>query len=101
MAFVLTAKWTMKEGEREQVESALRQAAAPTRAEPGCLMWQAHRDPDDPRVLFMYEQYQGRAAYESHLESEHFERFLAYEALLRLEARERAFFETLDYQADD
>jgi quinol monooxygenase YgiN len=97
MAFVLTAKWTMKEGEREQVESALRQAAAPIRAEPGCLMSQAHRDPDDPRVVFVYEQYEDRAAYELHLESEHFERFLAREALPWLEARERAFFETLDF----
>jgi len=97
MPFVLSVKWTAKAGEEAAVEQALRQLAEPTRAEPGCLMWQPHRDPDDPRVFFIYEQYADRAAYEAHGAAEHFERFGKGDALPRLEARERAFFATLDF----
>ena len=74
MAYVLAAKWVAKEGEEENVLAALEQLAGPSRAEPGCLMWQPHRDPEDPRVFFFYEQYADAAAFEAHGASEHFQR---------------------------
>ena len=97
MSFALVVKWTVREGELEHVEQALRNLAAPTRAEPGCEMWLPHRDLDDANVLFIYERYENRAAYDAHVESEHFERWGKGEALPRLESRERGFFETLDF----
>ena len=97
MTFVLTARWTAQEGEEERVLEALRRLANPSRAEPGCLMWQPHRDPEDPRVFFIYEQYADQAAYEAHGASEHFERWAKGEAIPRLADRERSFFETLDF----
>jgi quinol monooxygenase YgiN len=97
MAFALTAKWTVGDGEMDLVEGALRKIAGPTRAEPGCLLWQPHRDPENPAVLFVYEQYTDRAAYESHLASEHFDRWVKNDVLPRLQSRERAFYETLDF----
>ena len=66
MAYVLAAKWVAKEGEEDNVLAALEQLAGPSRAEPGCLMWQPHRDPEDPRVFFFYEQYADAAAFEAH-----------------------------------
>ena len=74
MAYVLAAKWVAKEGEEDNVLAALEQLAGPSRAEPGCLMWQPHRDPEDPRVFFIYEQYADPAAFEAHGASEHFQR---------------------------
>lgn len=97
MAYVLVARWVAKEGEEANVRAALEQLAGPTRAEPGCLMWQPHRDPDDPRVFFFYEQYEDAAALEAHGASEHFQRYGAGDAIPRLESRERTIYETLDF----
>ena len=36
--------------------------------EPGMVLYQAHRDPQNPRVFFFYEQYVDEAAYGDHVE---------------------------------
>ena len=95
MAFVLTVRWVAKDGEEARVEHALRQLVEPSRAEPGCREYRPSRDPEDPRVFFIYEEYDDMAAYEAHGASEHFERWGAGEAFPLLASRERAFYETL------
>ena len=94
MVYVVTAKWTAKEGEESGVAAAIEQLAPPSRAEPGMIMYQPHRDPENPRVFFFYEQYKDKAAYEAHLASEHFQRLGFGDAVPRLENRERGFYET-------
>jgi quinol monooxygenase YgiN len=96
MAYVVTAKWTAKEGEEEAVEAAIQNLVGPSRAEPGMILYQPHRDPENPRVFFFYEQYTDKAAYEAHGASEHFQKWGFGDALPRLEGRERAFYETWD-----
>ena len=96
MAFVVTAKWTAKEGAEEQVAAAIRKLVGPSRAEPGMLLYQPHRDPEDPRVFYFYEQYVDRSAYDAHGASEHFQRHGFGEAIPLLESRERGFYETWD-----
>jgi quinol monooxygenase YgiN len=96
VAFALIARWRAKPGEEEHVLEALRRLAGPSRAEPGCLMWEGNRDPEDPRSFVLYEQYVDRAAYEAHLASEHFTRLAKADALGRLEDRRRELLETLD-----
>jgi quinol monooxygenase YgiN len=94
---VLAARWVAKEGEEENVRAALEKLAGPSRAEPGCLMWQPHRDPNDPRVFFFYEQYKDAGAFEAHGASEHFQEHGLGDAIPRLESRERTFYETLEF----
>jgi autoinducer 2-degrading protein len=94
MAYVLIAKWTAKEGEEQNVRAALEALSEPTRAEPGCLMWVPHTDPENPRVFLIYEQYVDAAALEAHSASEHFKRWGFDDAIPRLEDRERSFYET-------
>lgn len=96
MAFVVTAKWTAKEGEETAVANAIEQLIGPSRSEPGNLFYQPHRDPDDPRVFYFYEQYVDQAGYEAHGGSPHFERHGFGDAIPRLESRERAFYTTWD-----
>jgi quinol monooxygenase YgiN len=96
MAYVVTATWTAKEGEEERVLQAVRNLIEPSRAEPGCLYYQANRDPEDPRVFFFYEQYADENAYKAHGESEHFKRYGLGEAIPLLESRERRFYTTLE-----
>ncbi len=94
MAYVVIARWTAREGEEEAVAAAIDALIEPSRAEPGILMYQPHRDPADPRVFVLYEQYVDEAAYAAHGASEHFQRHAVQDAIPRLDARERAFYET-------
>jgi quinol monooxygenase YgiN len=94
MAYVVLAKWIARRGEEEAVAAAIDQLIEPSRAEPGNLMYLAHRDPEDPRVFLLYEQYADEASYRAHGETEHFARLGHGDAIPRLEARERSFYET-------
>ena len=96
MAYCLAVKWTIKDGELEPVLAALGPLTEASRAEPGCLMYQAHRSPDDPNVIFLYEQYADEAAYQAHADSEHFKTHAVGECFPRRESSERAVYETLE-----
>ena len=94
MAYVVCATWTAKDGEAQSVAAAIEQLVGPSRAEPGMIMYQPHRDPENPNVFFFYEQYVDADAYQAHADSEHFKQWGFGDAIPRLEARERAFYET-------
>ncbi|WP_033290476.1 putative quinol monooxygenase [Amycolatopsis jejuensis] len=94
MAFVVTAVWTAQAGAEDEVAAAVAQLVEPSRAEPGNLFYQPHRDPEDPRRFFFYEQYADRAGYEAHGSSEHFQKWGFGTAIPLLESRERWFYET-------
>lgn len=94
MAYVVTAIWKAKEGEETAVADAIRQLIEPSRAEPGNIVYQAHRDPEDPRVFFLYEVYQDADAYQAHGASPHFQEHGVRDGIPRLESRTRAFYET-------
>jgi quinol monooxygenase YgiN len=96
MAYVLAATWRAKEGEEERIREILETTVPLSREEPGCQMFVAHRSIDDPRVFFLYEQYDDEAAVKAHTESEHFQKHVLADAVPRLESRERAFYLTLD-----
>lgn len=94
MAYVVAAKWTAKAGEEDAVAAAIEQLIEPSRREPGNLMYLPHRDPTDPRVFFLYEQYVDEAGYLAHGQSEHFKAHAVEDAIPRLESRERTFYLT-------
>jgi quinol monooxygenase YgiN len=96
MAYVVTARWTAKEGEEERVLEAIKGMIGPSLAEPGCLFYQPNRDLENPLVFFFYESYVDEDAYKAHGESEHFQRLAFGEAIPLLESRERIFYETID-----
>jgi quinol monooxygenase YgiN len=95
VTYVVAAKWIAREGEEERVAAAISKLVDPSRAEPGCLIYRPHRDLDDPRVFFLYEEYTEQAAYEAHAASDHFHRHALEEGIPLLEARERSFYEPL------
>jgi quinol monooxygenase YgiN len=96
MAYVVTAKWTAKEGEEERVLAAIRKLTEPSRAEPGCRFYQPSRDLENRRAFLIYEIYDDEAAYKAHGESAHFAEFGLGEAIPLLESRERLFYETIE-----
>jgi quinol monooxygenase YgiN len=96
MAYVVCAKWTAKEGKEDRLAEICEEMTEPSRAEAGNRFYQAHRDPENPRLFFLYEQYDGLAGYEAHMDSEHFTRLVKEEAIPEiLEERAREFYETL------
>jgi quinol monooxygenase YgiN len=94
VAYVVIAKWTANEGEEAAVAAAVTALAEASRAEPGNLVYQPHRDPQDPRVFLIYEQYLDEQAFLAHGASEHFQRHAFGDAIPRLASRERSFYET-------
>lgn len=70
--FCIAARWTALDGQEERVAELATAMLAPSRAEPGCHQYDLHRDPNDARILFLYEQYDDEAAFEAHCASDHF-----------------------------
>lgn len=89
MELVVIAQYRARAGEEAQVEAALRQMVAPSRAEPGNLGYQACRDPGDPSLFVIVERYADAAAFEAHKASGHFATWLAGQVLPRLDSRVR------------
>jgi quinol monooxygenase YgiN len=96
MAYVVSAHWRAKEGKEDRLAELIEELAPPSRAEPGSVFYQAQRSVDDPRLFYLYEQYADEAAYQAHMDSEHFTRLVKEEAIPELlESRERAFYTTI------
>jgi quinol monooxygenase YgiN len=96
MAYVLVVKLTAKEGEEERAAGLIKPLVEASLAEPGVITYVAHRDPDDPRVFLMYEQYADEAAHGEHGQTDHFKEIALGELFPLMESRERAVYETLD-----
>jgi quinol monooxygenase YgiN len=94
MAYALVAKWTARPGEEAAVAASLAALTEATQAEPGNLVYQPHTQRDNPRVFMIYEQYIDEAAFQAHIDSEHFAIHALRDAIPRLEARERTFYES-------
>jgi autoinducer 2-degrading protein len=95
MAYVVCATWTAKDGEEDAVFEAVKKLAESSPKEEGMVLYQAHRDPQNPRVFFFYEQYVDEAAYAAHTDSEEFKRWGFGDAIPRLLERKREFYETI------
>ncbi|MBV9338507.1 MAG: antibiotic biosynthesis monooxygenase [Solirubrobacterales bacterium] len=96
MAYVVAAKWRAHPGKADRLLDVIQEMTPPSRAESGCLFYQAQRSEQDPDLFFLYEQYADLAGYEAHMDSEHFTRLVKQEAIPELLAdREREFYETI------
>ncbi len=65
-----------REGEEKNVEEAMRDVAAPTREEAGCLSFQTFRSMRDPRLFFIHSRWVDADAFQKHAELPHTVRFL-------------------------
>jgi quinol monooxygenase YgiN len=95
MAYVVAAKWTAKPDEVDEVARCVAALVPLSRAEPGMIQYQAHRDPEDPAIFFFYEQYVDEDAFKAHGQSPHFQEIGFGDAIPRLASRERTFYTTI------
>jgi quinol monooxygenase YgiN len=96
MAYVLVARMTAREGEEERALELIGQLAAASQQEPGNIHYIPHRDPENPKVFMIYEQYRDKAAFEQHGQTDHFKSIALEELFPLMEERERLFYDTLD-----
>jgi len=91
---VLVAKYTVKPGQGDAVEAALRRMAPLVKAgEPGCALYQANRAADNPDLFLLYEHYVDQAALAAHRETPHFKEIIEGTIVPLLDRRERAFYD--------
>jgi len=94
-ALALIATWVAQPGQEDAVAAAIAAMVAPSRAEPGCRLYQPTRDRDDPRVFRIVEIYDDEDAYAAHQASAHFQTHAVGDGIPRLERRDRVFAEVL------
>jgi len=98
MAYVVTVIWKAKEGQEEEVAEKIEKMTPLSLDEPGCLFYQAHRSVKDgnPGLFFLYEQYVDEAAFEAHMATPHFKRYVEGGVYPKLKSREPpSFYKTM------
>ena len=74
--------------DRSDVSEMLRQLAAESRKEPGCLTYIPHWSEAAPDTALIYEQYQDRAAHEAHRATAHFQKYAVAGLYQRMRERD-------------
>ena len=75
-AYVVTVEFLLKPGMRAAFRPLIdANARASAREEAGCRRFDVVEPKDQPDRIFLYEIYADRAAFEIHLQSEHYLRF--------------------------
>jgi len=74
-AYTITVHFTAKSGQEDALAAELMALVAPTRAEPGCLLYTLHRSSDNPAEFLFYEAWVDKAAYEAHRQTPHMQQW--------------------------
>lgn len=74
--YVVTVEFIIKAGHAvEFLPAMIENARASREREPGCRQFDVCADANDPHVIFLYELYDDRAAFDAHLATAHFKAF--------------------------
>ena len=88
--------YLIKAGHEDEAVALFAKLTGPTREEPGCRMYIAHRSTTDPRKFFLYEQYDDQAALDAHRAAPHFEQYAKGGLFAILESRAPELYEPLE-----
>jgi len=86
----------MKAGAEEEVLALLPRLIEATRAEPGCISFDAYRKLDEPRSYVLLERFASREAFREHRASAHFKEIVLGGIAPRLERRVWETFDVMD-----
>jgi len=75
--------------DRADITEILRQLAAASRQEPGCVSYIPHQIEGDPDTVLIYEQYRDAQALAAHSESPHFKKYAVGGLYQRMRERSR------------
>ena len=65
-------------GRGDEIAAMLRDHVRATRDEPGCVAFVVSRSVDEPERFVLFERFVDEAAFQSHRNSPHFERFIEH-----------------------
>jgi quinol monooxygenase YgiN len=63
---ILNVHFQAVPGHEEELGKLLRGLVAPTRMEPGCLVYELHYDPEDPGKFMFFEKFASQSAVDEH-----------------------------------
>jgi quinol monooxygenase YgiN len=69
-----TVRFKFAPEDREEVAAILKELAAASREEPGCVNYIPHTVEGDPDTVLLYEQYRDEAALAAHRTTAHFQK---------------------------
>lgn len=75
MSIHVFAKMTFKEGTEEAAHATIREMAAASSAEEGCISYVAYVSNNDPTVVRIKEEWAGMEALQAHMGQPHFTSF--------------------------
>ena len=67
----VVATFEARAGKEAELKAALTGLVAPTRKEAGCLNYDLHQLPDDPKKFLFHENWTSKAHLDAHLQSPH------------------------------
>ncbi len=67
----VVATFEARPGKEAELKAALTSLVAPTRKEAGCLNYDLHQLPDDPKKFLFHENWTSKAHLDAHLQSAH------------------------------
>ena len=73
---IVLATARAKPGKEADLESVLREAAGPTRQQPGCVKFALLRSPGDRSTIVGYERWSSPADHENHLKGAHVQKLM-------------------------
>jgi quinol monooxygenase YgiN len=92
---LVVAQWEAREGQADRIADILSRVLPEAQSEPGAKLFLISRAKVNPAQFLFYELFRDEAAFKAHQESEHFQTYLAGEALPLLAKRERAQYALL------
>ncbi|PXY23406.1 putative quinol monooxygenase [Amycolatopsis thermoflava] len=84
--WIQVATIVAKEGDEGEVGRLLAECVPPSRAEEGVLLYELVRSKRNPRQFLVYEVYRDRGARDAHRDSEHVQRLIVGDVLVRAES---------------
>ena len=74
--YVVTVEFEIKTDKLDEFRGQMvANARASREREPGCRQFDVCADPAKPQLIYLYEVYDDRAAFDAHLAAEHFKTF--------------------------
>lgn len=72
----VVATFQAKPGKENELKAALTALVEPTRKEAGCINYDLHQLPEDPKKFLFHENWTSRAHLDTHLQSAHLKALL-------------------------
>jgi quinol monooxygenase YgiN len=94
--YAVIARYQTQPCRGDDVAKALLDHITATRGEPGCVGFVVNRSVDDPDQFVLYEQYHDEHAFQAHLDSAHYQRYVVEQVRPLLSERQVSFYTTVE-----